>query len=165
MAISLTIDPFTQIYNALWDAFENRQSFQALVKKGNRIDYTGLAGKSEKETLQAADAPQVRIIPGGGSARQTSTGWQGPAKYEIELFSGSNQVSQYYYPLKWEIYKALWVQSISNTPLGLDFVSKITIEDVAEGKDDANISGGGQGWFGLVTVVAEIYLNRNRLEE
>ena len=161
----LTIDPFTQIYNALWDAFTTRASFQALVREGNRIIYTGLAGKTEKTVLQSADAPQLRIVPAGGSARQTSTGWQGPAKYELEAFSGSNQVDQYYYPLKWEIYKALWVQTIANEPLGLSFISKLTIEDVSEGKDDINISGGGQGWFGIVTVVAEIYLDRNRLEE
>jgi len=163
--MAFDIDPFTQVYNAIWSAMTDRASFQAMVKVGNQIDLTGRGGKSPKQSLQSADAPQVRLVPGGGNHRQTNEGWQGIAKYNIELFSGDLEIDRFYYPLKWEIYKAMWVPVSAKNPFGLNFVSAVRMEDIAEANDSLEISGGSQGWFGLVTVVCELYIQRALLEE
>ena len=161
----LTTDPFTQIYEALWTALVGRPAFTALVATGNRINYTGIYSRVMKDTLQPGDAPQVRIMPGGGSARQTSTGWIGPSRYTIEVFSGSMRLDEYYFPLKWELYKAFWVIQTQRDPLGLEFVSRLSVEDISEDFVDVDVSGGSQGWYGLFSIVVDIGLSREMLEE
>jgi hypothetical protein len=80
-----TVDPFTQVYNALWDLLTADAGFTALVKQNNRISLQGDNADPVRTNVQDNDTPEVIIRPTGGPANLTKTNTSAEIIEEYEV--------------------------------------------------------------------------------
>ena len=63
MTIAAETDPFTLVYNKIWEMIGEHPEVAALVKAGNLIKYTGKGGdrQTRKPALSESDVPEIRL--------------------------------------------------------------------------------------------------------
>jgi len=62
--MSSTVNPYRQVYDALWDMLERHKGWSGLVKPGNRVKYLDKVIPKLDE-IASADLPTLIIIPVG----------------------------------------------------------------------------------------------------
>lgn len=130
-------DPFTTVYNRLWDLLENNGELASLVKIGNRIKSTKDAAK---KTYSNADLPELRIEPSGGKCeiKKTNTTMPITQNFSVVCTTGDLRVHKSFLPVKWALLNAL-TDTIGN--LGLSFVRHIALTDVVDGANSERFPG------------------------
>ena len=146
-------DPFTQAYDKIWDLLESQDGFTDLVRLGNRVRLAGSKAGPPKPHPQAADLPEVSIAPAGGQIELfvTSTSSRAVQDYSVVVRTGQGSADAALLPLKWELMKAL---SKSGDNLGLSFVRKVRVRDVAEADSSS----------GSLTVSVEMWFANSQLQ-
>jgi len=152
-------DPFTTIYNALWDLLESDTDFTSAVRTANRIKFTSSSRDPRKKALQDADAPYVEIAPSDGNVEfyTTSEAHRFEMQYDIRVFTGDLRVNQKLYPLIWTIVKAL---SNANDTLNLDYVQSVRVASLNVEEFDKDLNRGTSGWVFVIKVMVQCYFNR-----
>jgi len=157
------MDPFTEVLQALWTLLETSTNITDLVKVGNRIKlWEGRLRpdvKDPESELTLSDLPMIVIEPMGGSMNPVITSTDGMAiqVYRIRMVTGNLLLQKEYFPLKWEIFKAL--ASIDSL-LNLNYVRKIVIED---GTDERS-TGGHPGWTCGIDITVSMWWSRTYLK-
>lgn len=130
-------DPFTTVYNRLWDLLENNGELASLVKIGNRIKSTKDAAK---KTYSNADLPELRIEPSGGKCeiKKTNTTMPITQNFSVVCTAGDLRVHKSFLPVKWALLNAL-TDTTGN--LGLSFVRHIALTDVVDGANNERFPG------------------------
>ena len=108
-------NPFTLVYNALWELLECNEHFKKLVRAGNMIRFAGkeadnaIAKVILKTANANADVPEVRILPRGTvpHIQRTSTSSFLTTKLEIQISSGSYKLDEVLFPVQWAVYRAM----------------------------------------------------------
>ena len=149
-------DPLSLVYAALWDVLESSGDFCRLVQPGNRIKFFGGSRDPRKDTLSTADLPEVRIVPAGGSANLhlASNTDRLVERLRIQVSSGDQRVDAAFFPVVWEIYRALvnwpsviagltWSGQAQGDGWGVDLVEITDHDDTA---DTPRTSRGIEGW-------------------
>lgn len=148
-----TRDPFTQTYDAIWEALEQCDEFARRVSLGNRISLTDGSPTPEKSRLLDADTPECTLEPAGSTIDliATSSSTVAVQSYAIRVATGDRRPNKALFPIKWALMKAL--VGVGKTLGGLSFVRRYTLEYVVEEPDgDERIS----GWSLLATIVVEM---------
>lgn len=129
MANDFTIDPFTQIYDAIWDLLEANEEFTSLVKLGNRIRFDGSVRNPLKERVSNADFPEVILVMVGGEINQkfSSTSVQITKTFRVMVNSGTLKASVHLFPIEWAALKAIHA---GMDTLNLSFVKRLRIGNV-----------------------------------
>lgn len=133
----MAIDPFSQVYDALWDLMERHTPFAKLVKPANRIKYSGRR-QPEKQSIADSDYPQVRILPAGSEVHHERTSSSGSIikRFEVQIATGDRRVDERVFPLQWEIIRAMhgW-QTVLNalTWEEVAFVTSARLLDLQDG--------------------------------
>lgn len=159
--MSLPTDPLTEVMNALWTLLEGQPEIKALVATHNRIKLTDTTKKSSAEKIKysTADLPELVIEPSGGTMNPaaTSTGALIIQRYGIGIADGDLRLHKTFFPLKWAVFKAL--AAIDNN-LGLDYVRRITIEDVEDFRNTEKAP----GWSAGFEIVVDMWFSRTELK-
>jgi hypothetical protein len=134
-----TDDPFTQVYNGLWDLLELNTELASLVKIGNRIKCTS-DGKGDKEKYTNSDLPEIIIRPAAGTSeiKSTSTHTQITQTYAVICTSGDLHIDKSFFPVKWAILNAL---TDATNCLNLQFVRQVILEDSIDGRNTERFPG------------------------
>jgi hypothetical protein len=107
--VDIETDPFTKVYDALWDMLETNTHFTDQVKVGNRLTFTGESRDPVKPDIQAADLPEVGILPTTGKPHleRTSSSSTFDAYYDAIVLSGDRRLNVKVYPVCWALFRAM----------------------------------------------------------
>jgi len=156
------IDPFTQVYEKIWETLTNAPEVSRRVKPVNRIMRTGQRVGPFRDTVTAADLPELDVVPAGGEANpfQTSTSGQFLQMFDVQVSAGGMSLDRsQLFPLKWAVLKAV---ARAGDTLGLDFVKSVRITDMAEGptlRDERQAV----GWQAIIRVQVVLFITRVHL--
>lgn len=160
--MAIVPDPFTQTYGAIWDALEAHAELTALVKPGNRFKFDQLDPPQLKDSQIVNDTPALVLLPAGGSFSifRTSSGGSAIQTFQLGIVSGDQRLQQQFFPLKWEVARAL---AIATRTLGLEFVRNVEVGDITEDLNDFATSLGIQGWTGQLEILTELFFTKAEL--
>ena len=157
-------DPFTRVYNALWDVLEKHKGLTDLVKIGNRIKFTeeGFGLRPEKENVMDADFPELFLIPTNSQIVlfATSSSTEAIQEFELRFTTGDQRVDRLHFPLKWQVMIALSKCERLNLP----FVKRLGIESFTETTDDPEANRGIKGWSARIVISVEMYFGHTVLQ-
>ena len=158
-----SIDPYTQVYNKLWELLGANGDFARLVKVRNRINLQDTSPDPLKRNIQDADAPEVAITQAGGPINLwgTSATVLASESYRISVATMDERPNKGLNQLKWAIIQAL---AASDANLGLAFVLNTTCESVKDSLGDVTENRGTSGWSAVVQIKIDMALPRNVLK-
>jgi hypothetical protein len=147
-------DPFTQVYNGLWNLLESNDDLAALVKIGNRIKCT--ADKDGKEKYANADFPELIIRPAAGTSeiKSTSTHVQITQTYSVLCTAGDFRADKSFFPVKWALLNAL---TDGTNNLNLNFVRHVILEDSTDNRNTERFP----GWNTAFNIKVEMWFKIN----
>lgn len=156
-------DPFTQLYDAVYNALTAHTPFTDLVRLRNQIRYDQADRSPLRGSVMKADTPEVALLTAGGTFELTmsSTSAEAIQNLTIKNITGDQRVQKILYPLKWETARAL--RKAGGT-LGLDFVNNVRLTEHTEELDDFDQSRGQQGWVSEIIIEATLIIPRSELE-
>lgn len=143
-------DPYTQVYDALWTLLSGRADFTALVKLGNRINYSGSEDPA-KQVVQSADLPECEMRVGTFEFDlfKTSSSTESMQTYELRITTGDTRLDVGLFPIQYEVLKAL---ASTGNNLGLSFVQDINVTGGVDSLDDDEMKRGKRGWVLRITI-------------
>lgn len=106
----MALDPFTLVYDALWELLETHEEFHDKVRLGNRIKFSSYGPDDPiKHEVATADMPEVRLICVGGTPHlQRASGVSFVKKrFEVQVLVNDLRYTEELFPLDWEIYRAM----------------------------------------------------------
>lgn len=151
MKIIMSNNPFSQVYNGLWQLIDRNTIIQELVRKGNLIKF-----KEENELKQEindADTPELQLVTSGGTfgIGGNSTMTQVIKNYTWSIATGSMKV-ELYNILSFEIFRSLIDYECVLCPLtwcGCLFVTNFRITNIEEGNRMQDLQRSIPGWCAL----------------
>lgn len=156
-------DPFTQVYDSIWDTLEKFGDFAALVKLANEVKYNTEIQPKDKESLQEGDISQATLIPSGSTTATVISSATGEIVqgFTLLIISGDERLQKKYFPLKWATVRAL--AAAGQNLNGLEFVRRVDVTDQIEDINEFDESMGIQGWNSSLTIVVTMLFNRDEL--
>jgi len=158
-----TTDPFTVVYNRLWDIIEGDYYLSSLIKIGSRIKLTGTAQNPLKSNTQDGDKPQLIIAPVGGplTPHMSSSSVSVTKRYTFAVATGKLTVDSVLFPIQWGLFCVL--MKATNNHLCLSFVKDADItEDIFEGADaELPDNDNTSGWSLGLTLSVQMVFNRD----
>jgi len=155
-------DPFSQVYDWLWDLLAANADFAALVQPGNRIRFDGTAANPVKEITSTADYPEVMIELAGGlpTPINTSASSSMIQRFAVSVSMGTLRLAAFL-PVKWAIYCGLakWLTSYRSLLFKTrPFVVKLAITSADEVRHkDGDDQRGTMEWFAVWYVDVEMF--------
>lgn len=103
------LDPITQVFNATWDLLKAYEPLAAIVPAGNMIQLNTDVRNPDKETMLAADFPQIRLVPISSEPhlQRTSNGSSLNIMFGIQIATGEKRPVAELFPVEWNIYCAV----------------------------------------------------------
>ncbi|KKN77777.1 hypothetical protein LCGC14_0357510 [marine sediment metagenome] len=107
--MAVSTDPFSIVYDALWQMVEDYSGFTDLVNVGNRLRFASdIRDPLKRETL-TNDFPAVGILANGHfpHLQRTSNSSTVTSRFIFMLVSGEQQLDRALYPITWEMLRAM----------------------------------------------------------
>lgn len=161
-------DPFTLVYDALWDLAEASVAVTSLVRVGNRVKLDSVAPTAGlKKEVSQADLPEIvlALTSSTGNIRGTSSSSSVIRQYQWALSTGDMD-PRTLLALEFALYAALadWPTVLSTlTWQGLGFVKRANIVSAEHGESDPERNRGVRGWSGLWTLDVEMHFRTGDL--
>lgn len=101
------LDPFSMVYNALWEMVERNKNLATYIPVGNRIKYDDVA--AIRASNEDADTPELALLSGGGSFGDTDNSSQRSCvrEYIWALTSGDLKLNTIFNPIQWELFRSM----------------------------------------------------------
>ena len=180
----LVLDPFTMVYDALWNLLESHHGLTSLVGISNRIrfhstraeivdaeaavDSDGIAHSGDntdpiKANVVPSDLPELDIRPAGGSFAPwaTSSSAHATQLFMVGITTGDLRIAQKLFPVKWALFRALMR---ARHDLQLDFVNQVAIDGVDETLGLEEQERGTIGWVALIMISVRMSFDRETME-
>lgn len=148
----MSIDPLTQVYNALWELVADSEELANFVREGNRIKLN--RHNPLKQNIAASDVPELLLVPSSAlsNLHQTSSSSQLQMTFEWVLVTGSMDITEFLLPVSWELFRAMrpWGESLKGlTWNGEEFVKKLELLNMTTGQSDAQRNRGIEGFTSI----------------
>ena len=160
-------DPFTLVYNRLWELVEATPEFTDMVKVKNRIKLTGLASDPMKNEVNDGDLPEVILSFQGliGNLHSTSHTTSFDVRYNWVVSTGSRLVDTRLFPLQWALCIAMakWGTLTALTWSGSTFVKDMSSVAFDAGESNVERNRGITGWSTLWTVELKLIFRTSDL--
>jgi len=165
-------DPFTKVYEALWELASSFEPFTNLVTLRNRISFAEEGNRTPvKNLVSTGDLPEVILAPTGGIANlHAATNYSRIAKtYDWLISTGDLRIKEGgLFPIEFALMRAMcnWKTPLSAlTWNGNTFVKRCDLTDVSEGQSDTERNRGIKGWSALWSCEVEMYFNTSDLQD
>lgn len=152
------MDPFSLVFNALWELAEGSSVLTSLVKPGNRPhldDDRYTAGV--KNEVNTADLPELILLPvsANGNIRNTSSSTMITRQYTWVISTGDSRPNFRLHPVEFALYAEM-----ANWPLvinallwnGYKFATMTNVVNAEQGESDPERNRGIKGWSALWTI-------------
>lgn len=162
------LDPFTEVYNALYDAFEAEHEIERRIVPRSRVRLDGDGPNPTRVKVASADMPELRLDPGSCLSElfHTSTGAKIVQDYLLTMSSQEVRVQRDIFPIKWAVLRAI---SKGSPKLGLTYVKRVDVMDSVDELDQEAARGrtagsrGTPGWEFTMTIQVTMFIARSRL--
>jgi hypothetical protein len=163
-------DPFTLVFDKLWELAEASVPLAALVKPGNRIKFNKEGERGPlKEAVAVADLPELVLTTTGTSAvnsHSSSCGSSITRQYSWLLSTGDYRFNYKLFPVQFALFAAIIdaeyeIQSLQWN--GNPFVLRCFWSALTEGLSNAELNRGVKGWSSLWTFQIDMNFSTNDL--
>jgi hypothetical protein len=150
------MNPFDQVFSALWTLAEASRPLKELVKVGNRIKFNQDDSRDPlKQQVADADLSELILTSEGITAinmHATSCSSMIARQYSWMITTGDYRISYRLNPLEWALYCAMtdWKSVLGSLKWNdYDFVKDMNFVSASEGLSDATRNRGIKGWSAL----------------
>lgn len=155
-------DPFTLVYEALWNLVEARPEFQVLPEK-NLIKFIGTPNNPMKQGQITNDVPEITLTTelGEGNLHQDSDSSRITMRYNWIINSGSFDMGKAINPLNFALVCAMVNWRSVLTALrwqGKQFVQKSNLDTAQIGRSNPEHNNGVKGWTAIWSCSVEMWL-------
>lgn len=155
-------DPFSITYEYLWGLVEGYPPWAEMVRVGNRLHLNKNSRNPFKDTLKAADLPQVTLLPteSNNNLHSNSSTAVIVQNFTLGINSGELQVNKVYFPLKFYTLQAL---ACFRLDLGsvkwkdYPFLKKLEVPQATDTISELDENGNIISWDSLVTISCEMW--------
>jgi hypothetical protein len=170
--MSSSDDPFSLVYNALWDLLEASPEFEDAVREKNRVKFVGSNNRSPiKDRVQTADLPEVRIVPTTifPHIQRSSTSSSVDITFEIQTSTGEQVLDQplTLFPVQWCILMAMsnWELHLKQLTWHNDhFVKLAKPTEASLGVSDDDLNRGVKGWSAVWACSMQLWFTTTYLQ-
>jgi hypothetical protein len=160
------VDPFTQVYQAIWGALTSWSGFTALVAAGNRNDLSAAAFEAIKPEAQAGDLPEVTLLQSAFTLKpQGASSLVAEATQIYPLVTASDSLRVL--DVNAVKYQALIAMAKADPALGLSFVRAYRLREGEDRTDvrllNATAARGTDRMISIVRFEVEMYFARGDL--
>ncbi len=158
-----TLDPLSQVHDALWTMLEADAAWCALVPAGNRIKFRGQGASPRKDQqLSPADRPEVQIRAASVTPylNVDSSNTKVTARFEVQIATGEQGLDASLFPVLWETLRALHEYRTHLNALtwqDVDFVKRTQTQPGAIGVGQGDADRGMLWWSILWACEVEMY--------
>lgn len=164
-------DPFSEAYDelvaALYDVpgLVNRgQGGLVLEQNIIRYDQGSTQDDPDAYTAQDADAPRLRILPGGGAGRHTTShAFGGSQVYQVQLLALDLNVRRVYLRVKWLLW--CWLARLDDIQERLPYVVNATITDMLDSFVETDIEADTSAWVGVASIELDLSFDRRKMRD
>lgn len=159
----IEVDPYTKVYDALWELVKASSSLTALVTIGNRINLNEKDNPYPlKLEVSDADVPEMILTSTGMSAKimHNSSGSSCIRTYQFLISTGDMRLGQKLLPIEWMLFAALcdWKAKLGAlTWKGYRFCKRLDVTSVDNGFADPERNRGIQGWSAIWGIEVEMH--------
>lgn len=159
-------DPFSLVYDSLWEMALRSQVIRDFVRQGNRIKYDG--PQAPKQVLSEGDLPELALISSGGSSNimNSSSTSKVTRDYTWVLATGEYNINAFYNKLSFALYRAMvgWDEVLcSLTWRDYNFVVQATTIDIDDGVMLKSVTRNINGWAALWGVTIDMHFSTEAL--
>ena len=155
-------DPLSITYSYLWSLVEAYPPWADMVRTGNRLHLDGNSRNPFKETLKAADLPQVTLLPtdANNNLHSNSSSAVIVQNFTIGLYAGDLRVNESFFPLKFYTLQALACFRLNLgdvTWKDYPFLKKVEVPQSTDTITEFDATGNIMGWDSLLTISCEMW--------
>jgi hypothetical protein len=158
--VAVELDPFTKVYDALWDLAVRNKALTDLIKVNNRIQYDKWIGA--KDDISTADLPELALIVDGGlwNFQATSSHSSFERQYDWAITTGDFTIRDYN-RIVWELCRAMtdWDRFICPVSWnGAQVVKNANQGELTEGTLRVEQNRNIRGWASIWTLNVEFMI-------
>lgn len=162
-------DPFTMVYDALWDLAEGSGRVTDLVRVGNRIKLRETRTAGDKKQISQGDLPEMilGLTSGTGNIRGTSSSSSCIKQFQWGLSTGDLNPERLL-ELEFALFAAMvnWPNVLAVLEWGgATFVKRAQLVSMEAGQSMAEQNRGIRGWVALWTLEVEMHFRSQTLIE
>lgn len=145
-------DPFTMVYDGLWDLVDRNPYLRQLLPARNKIKFD--EDNARKDSLNDADLPELQLLSDGGLAnlRNNSSQSSITRNYIWQIATGDNRINPIFNKICFELYRSMfdWECTLCNL-LWCDcrFVTGCRLVQIVDGNFLQDIERNIPGWSSL----------------
>lgn len=162
-------NPFTKVFDKLWELFELDTEFTSRIPEGNRVKYNSTTDREPlKQNIASADVPEFAITFDAGNINlfDTSSSSKVVAQYRMIINTGDFRVNEYAQLITWIVIcnLRLWKTHLGAlTWKDATFVKRVHILNLATGQSDPERNRQIKGWTSIFTVEVEMHFKTTNL--
>lgn len=166
-----TSNPFSDVYDALWDLAEASDLLTSLVKPKNRVKFNQTrTGGTIKDQVSEADLPELVLVASGSSCNlhDTSSSSRITRNYEWIISTGDLRINNKLLPVEWAIFCAMldWPTVLASLQWqGAGFIKRTAVTDISTGQSDAERNRGIAGWSSIWGIEVEMHFQTSLLRQ
>lgn len=163
------VNPFVDVYNALWNLAEDSTPLTTLVKPSNRIKYNqSVPYDPTKDEVSEADLPELLLVSTGssGNLRQSSSTSSIIRQYEWLIATGDTSLVNKLLRVEWALFCAMsdWPTVLNAlTFQGSTFCKRTQLVSVNSGLTDPERNRGINGWSSIWALEVEMHFKTTDL--
>lgn len=160
------LDPFSQVYNALWKMVNRNKNLNDYLPKGNRIRFEH---ESDVDTAKSdAQMPELALLCGGGSfgGKDNSTTRSVTRNYLWALTTGDFRINPVFNKISWELFRSMvdWSCVLCNlTWCDCNFVQECRVVSADDSFLPQSLQENIPGWSSIWQVEVDFAFNYNSL--
>lgn len=161
------IDPFTQVYDALWTLVERNNALQMYLQPRNKIKYD--EPNEPKPNISDGDLPELALLNSSINFNTVPTDCSNESiarDYVWAITTGTYQIQPLFNELTFELYRSMidWESVLSPlTWYDCTFVYNCRLQSGDEGTLMREVDRGISGWSALWIVKVDFVFSRNTL--
>ena len=167
-----TTNPFSMVYDALWELFEAYPDIDDLVLPGNRIKYNkDKVGNPLPQHINDADLPEIVLATDGigqTNLHQTSCSSSITRTFSWLLSTGDFRLNERLLPVEWMIFVAMhdWQTVLADLLWeGKSFVTRADLLECTNGLSDPDLNRKITGWSAVWRIEVEMHFKHADLLE
>lgn len=161
-------DPFSKVYNALWETAIAHPFISQAFNLGNRVDLNNGKRSYVKKHLTSADLPELILVPTNlkGSIHSSSSSSSCTKRYQWVITTGDYRVDRHLFPLSWAIFSSMVRCQKQVTALrwmDQPFVRRMDLVDSTDGQSAAQRESNIEGWSTVQTIEVEMHFHSSTI--
>lgn len=163
----MSLDPFSLVYNALWELVERNQKLKELLPAGNRVKFDD--ENPIKSEVTDADLPELMLLLAGGTPGQYDTrDYKSITRqYVWALETGDYRVNPIYNRITFELWRSMVdfeCVLCALTWCNCNFVKDCRMVSVDENRANPEANRLIEGWVGLWACEVDMGFDKNILK-